>query len=98
MKFYIPLLFTLAIAFSASATYADNIITKELIRSKNKDRVYYLYVPDKLDKTKPVPLIVLLHGSGRTGNSLVEKWKDIAKKEQFIIVGPDATNTQGWAI
>ena len=97
MKFFVPLLFVNALALFPSGVIADGI-TKEIIRSQNKDRVYYLYVPDKLSQTKPVPLIVLLHGSGRTGNSLVEKWKDLARREQFIIVGPDALNTQGWTI
>jgi poly(3-hydroxybutyrate) depolymerase len=39
---------------------------------------------------------VMLHGSGRVGMSLVEKWKDLAKKEGLIIVGPDSSNTSGW--
>jgi poly(3-hydroxybutyrate) depolymerase len=38
----------------------------------------------------------MLHGSNRTGNSLVEKWKDLAKKENFIIAGPDATDLSFW--
>ncbi|MCM3906109.1 MAG: dienelactone hydrolase family protein [Pyrinomonadaceae bacterium] len=67
-----------------------------MITSKGKKRAYYLFVPEKL--TAPSPLIVLLHGSGRNGLSLVEKWKDLAKKEKAIIVGPDALNSQGWNI
>ena len=38
----------------------------------------------------------MLHGSNRTGVTLVEKWKDYAKKEGIIIAGPDATNLRGW--
>jgi len=38
----------------------------------------------------------MLHGSNRTGVNLVEKWKDLAKKEGIIIVGPDATDLRGW--
>jgi dienelactone hydrolase len=38
----------------------------------------------------------MLHGSNRTGVTLVEKWKDYAKKEGFIIAGPDATDLRGW--
>jgi predicted esterase len=41
-------------------------------------------------------LIVTLHGSGRTGISLVEKWKDLAKKEGVIVAGPDSSDTRGW--
>jgi predicted esterase len=43
-------------------------------------------------------LLILLHGSGRNGLSLVEKWKDLANKESIIIAGPDAINSQGWNI
>jgi dienelactone hydrolase len=39
---------------------------------------------------------MMLHGSGRIGMSLVEKWKDLAKKENFIIAGPDSSDTKGW--
>ncbi len=97
MKLRNIVFFTFLMSLSASAILADQI-TKELITSKGKERAYYLFVPDKLSAAKPVPLIVLLHGSGRTGISLVEKWKDLAKKEGFIVVGPDALNTKGWQI
>jgi poly(3-hydroxybutyrate) depolymerase len=73
-------------------------ISKELITSKGKKRAYYLFVPEKLDAAAPSPLIVLLHGSGRNGLSLVEKWKDLAKKEKVIVVGPDASDVQNWRI
>jgi predicted esterase len=42
------------------------------------------------------PLIVTLHGSGRDGLSLVEKWKDIADQEGFIVAGPNAMNSAEW--
>jgi predicted peptidase len=71
-------------------------ITKELTTSNGKPRVYYLYVPSTVQPSSRVPLIVMLHGSNRTGNSLVEKWKDLAKKDGFIIVGPDSQSLKGW--
>jgi polyhydroxybutyrate depolymerase len=73
-------------------------ISKETIRSQGKDRAYYLFVPKSLSPGAPAPLIVLLHGSGRNGMSLVEKWKDLAKKEGVVLVGPDALDPQGWRI
>src|SRR5882724_10334420 len=75
---------------------AKDDITKELITSQGRTRAYYLYVPSTIKPSAPAPLIVMLHGSGRIGISLVEKWKDLAKKEGIIIVGPDSTNTRGW--
>jgi predicted esterase len=69
-------------------------IVKETILSNKKKRTYYLYVPATAKSS--APLIVLLHGSGRDGLSLVDKWKDLAGKEGVIIVGPDAEG-EGWS-
>jgi predicted esterase len=91
MKLHIVLLLLIA-----SPVFAKDDITKELMTSAGKTRVYYLYVPSTLKPGTPAPLIVTLHGSNRTGVTLVEKWKDLAKKEGIILVGPDATNLQGW--
>lgn len=73
-------------------------VLKESIRSEGKDRAYYLFVPDKLSPAASAPLVVLLHGSGRNGLTLVDKWKELAKKEGFIIAGPDASGSRGWRI
>jgi len=97
VKFYALVLCTLLIALSAHPVSSQEI-SKELITSKGKKRAYYLFVPEKLSPATPSPLIVLLHGSGRNGISLVEKWKDLAKKEKVIVVGPDALDSQGWNI
>src|SRR4051812_12712970 len=72
-----------------------NKIVKESIVSNKKKRTYYLFVPSSIKSQ--APLIVLLHGSGRDGMSLVEKWKDLAAKEGFIIAGPDAESGAGWS-
>ena len=94
MKLHIPLAFTLLLLSTFSA-FAKDDITKELITSNGKTRPYYLYVPSTVKG--PAPLIVMLHGSNRTGVTLVEKWKDYAKKEGIIIAGPDALNLAGWS-
>jgi predicted esterase len=89
-------LLTIVLLFLTNNPTTKDDITKELITSKGKTRAYYLYVPSTLQAGSPAPLIVMLHGSGRAGNSLVEKWKDLAKKEGFIIAGPDSSDTRGW--
>lgn len=85
-----------AILLLPFAAEARDEITKELITSQGKTRAYYLYVPPAIKPGSPAPLIVMLHGSGRVGMSLVEKWKDLAKKEGIIIAGPDSSDTEGW--
>ena len=94
MRLHLPLVAALLLVPLSAAASDD--ITKELITSKGITRAYYLYVPATVKASSPAPLVVLLHGSGRVGNSLVEKWKDLAKKEGFIIAGPDSSNTRGW--
>jgi poly(3-hydroxybutyrate) depolymerase len=91
------LLILLTAGLIASPALAKDDITKELITSQRKTRAYYLYVPSTLKAGSPVPLIIMLHGSNRTGVTLVEKWKDLAKKEGIILAGPDATDLRGWS-
>ena len=88
------ILLALSLLLVCALMSSDTDITKNLLTSNGKTRVYYLYVPPTV-KT-PSPLIIMLHGSNRTGVTLVEKWKDYAKKEGIIIAGPDATNLQEW--
>ena len=71
-------------------------IQKETFTSHNKKRTYYLFVPETIKPSEPAPLIVLLHGSGRDGLSLVDKWKDLANKEGVVLAGPDAAGS-GWS-
>ena len=95
MKLHLLLAPTLLLLTGTSALAKDDI-TKELITSGGKTRAYYLYIPSTIKAGSKAPLVVMLHGSGRVGMSLVEKWKDLAKKEGFIIAGPDASTTRGW--
>ena len=85
----------LTLAF-APCTWGQKI-RKETIESHGKTRTYYLVIPAQVTAEHPAPLLVLLHGSGRNGLSLVEKWKDLAIKESIVLVGPDAINSQGWS-
>ncbi len=95
MNRHIPLALIILLV-SVSAAYGADDITKELITSSGKKRAYYLYVPATIKAPAKAPLIVMLHGSNRTGVTLVEKWKDYAKKEGIILAGPDATDLRGW--
>lgn len=96
--FLIALIAALALASAVSAAPAKPRIVKDTLLFEGKKRTYYLFVPEGLSDKTPAPLIVTLHGSGRNGLSLVEKWKDLAASEGFIIAGPDAQNLQDWAV
>lgn len=90
----------LLLASALPAWAAPGEITKETYESAGKKRTYYLYVPKGVgaSPSSPAPLLVTLHGSGRDGRSLVEKWKDLADKENFIVAGPDSLERQGWNV
>jgi poly(3-hydroxybutyrate) depolymerase len=88
----------LALPMLLSQARAADRITKETIESQGKKRTYYLMVPDSAKSSASAPLIVLLHGSGRNGLSLMEKWKELASSEGVIIAGPDSRDSQGWQI
>jgi len=84
MKTLLTLLFTLSVA-------AAPIQKIEL-----KNRVYYLFVPDRPANSAPMPLVVTLHGSGRNGRILIEHWQKLAQSEGIVLAGPDATDTRMW--
>jgi len=94
MKLPITLALSVLLVSFASASAKDDI-TKERMQSNGKTRVYYLYVPSTV--TSPAPLVITLHGSNRTGVTLVEKWKDYAKKQGIILAGPDSSNLAMWS-
>jgi poly(3-hydroxybutyrate) depolymerase len=91
------LLMLVVILFPIQALAADRM-TKETFGSGGQTRTYYLLIPETAKRKAPAPMIVLLHGSGRDGRSLLEKWEPLAKKEGIVLVAPDALSRDGWRI
>jgi poly(3-hydroxybutyrate) depolymerase len=73
--------FAVAMLLVPVVSGAADKMTKETFGSGGRTRTYYLLVPEAAKKAGSPPLVVLLHGSGRDGKSLVEKWEPLAKKE-----------------
>jgi len=71
-------------------------VQKATLQFEGAKRTYYLLVPSVATPEHPVPVVVLLHGSGRNGLSLMDKWKDLANKGGFIALAPDAITSEGW--
>ena len=61
---------------------------------------YYVYVPEKYDGSKPVPLIIGLHGGLMTGwgHSIYTSWCYVADREGFICAFPDAHKARMWTV
>jgi len=75
---------------------ASEEISKQDIVSQGNKRAYYLFVPKGVEG--PTPLLITLHGSGSDGLSLVQRWRDLASREGFIVAGPDSYDSQAWTV
>ena len=93
-SFVLALLIVMSLA---SVSAANPKIEKQSFTSNNKKRTFYLFVPELSKPAEPVPLLLVFHGSGRNGLSLVEKWQDLAAREGFIVAGLDAHDSSHWS-
>jgi phospholipase/carboxylesterase len=71
-------------------------IQKETLESGGRKRVCYVYRPDALPGDTRTPVLLLLHGSGHDGTSLVKEWRKLADSAGLLLAGPDALNPQTW--
>lgn len=72
-------------------------LSHETLESGGAERTYVLYVPPKLDLSTPVPLLLALHGSGRDGKVAVQPWTFLARREGFLVAGPESEVSDLWA-
>lgn len=91
MRFWL-LCLLLILSSEPSCILRKDRIVKQRITYEGRNRSYYLYAPDNLDSSKPVPLLIALHGvgGGLDGSELVENWKKLANKIGIVVVGPSA--------
>jgi poly(3-hydroxybutyrate) depolymerase len=67
---------------------------KETFQSAHETRGYNAYAPSNLGEGKH-PVIFLFHGRGRTGASMVERWKRVADRQRVILIAPHGL-AQSW--
>ena len=78
----------------------------ETLKSGGDIRNYWLVRPEGLEKTKPAPLLMVLHGSAGSGEDMMtvtqRGFERLADKEKFVVVYPDALerrwNDQGGTV
>jgi len=101
----LPLLLTLLVLLAiaetlpaAAATMTTAPATRSTlreipIRHDGVDRRYLLHVPADLDAARPAPLVMMLHGAGGNSDHVARAygWRELADREGFIAVFPEAT-------
>ena len=80
---------------AASGVLAREDVQKLTLTSSGRARTYWLFVSETKDPA-PRPLLLLLHGSARNGETLVRPWKDLAEKEGIVLAGPDSLDSVHW--
>lgn len=65
--------------------------------SSGATREYVLYVPGSYDGTKPVPLVISLHGAalGGAAHREISQWDEVADREGLIVVYPSGLGGRG---
>jgi poly(3-hydroxybutyrate) depolymerase len=85
--------------FFVSASFASapekSSVREEQFTAKGKKRVYYLFAP--ANASKPLPLVIPLLGKGRDAKKAIEKWTEIAARENFVVASPQALSRSGWS-
>lgn len=65
-----------------------------ILTHQNTERTWHGYYAGNSET--PRPTILLLHGTGRSGLAMIDMWLEIAKKEDLILIAPDAASARGW--
>jgi poly(3-hydroxybutyrate) depolymerase len=82
---------------SLPAPQADKTV-RETFGAGGRTRTYYRYIPSKATPDAPAPLLLLLHGSGRDGRSLLDPWVPFAKENGIVLVAPESNMKQVWSM
>lgn len=81
------------IAVADAVSFWSRNRSNGVIVSSGEKREYLLYVPRSYDASKPVPLVISLHGAGGwpVQQMQLSGWSRLAEREGFIVVCPAGT-------
>jgi polyhydroxybutyrate depolymerase len=86
-------------AYEAGRWLIHNRTNGSLV-SSGIEREYFVHVPRSYDGSRPVPLIISLHGAGGWPVQQMEmsRWNELAEHEGFIVLYPSAYTGRGMRI
>ncbi|MGB0507235.1 MAG: hypothetical protein ACPGGK_13650 [Pikeienuella sp.] len=62
------------------------------ISTRNGQRYWYSFIPRSLRQLPPV--VVLFHGAGRSGLSMIDMWQSTARKHGIVLIAPNSKGQQ----
>jgi polyhydroxybutyrate depolymerase len=73
------------------------------IVSSGLKREYFLYVPDRYDRSRPTPLVISMHGGALwpAAQRRISGWNEVADRHGFIVVYPagyEGPGPTGWEV
>ena len=71
---------------------------RESIVSGGRQRSYRVFVPDGFGRSGPAPAVVLFNGSGSSVDSLMDQWREVARRDGVMLIGPGAFAAGAWRI
>ncbi|MBC7880784.1 MAG: dienelactone hydrolase family protein [Anaerolineae bacterium] len=92
---YLLSAFTLLLALQQGCK--AEVVLREIALGGTK-HTYYLFVPEAMSPKLKVPLIILLHGSNRNGQSMIKEWIGIANEQRVILAAPNSDSPIGWSL
>lgn len=81
---------------AASSTYPSGTTTVASITLDGEERSFRVHVPSSYDGSASVPLVLVLHGGGGSGEQIElrsSRMNAVADREGFVAVYPDGTGT-----
>lgn len=90
-RFVLPLLLVIVLFATPTNLAAESETTLHRLRVGERERNYYLHVPEKLPADKPLPLVLVFHGGGGTP-AFAEKdstFSELADREGFLVAYPE---------
>jgi polyhydroxybutyrate depolymerase len=91
----------LVVALMLAASFRANNRNNGSIIVGGNTREYLIHVPpglpEKYDRTRPVPLVISMHGAGGwpAQQMRMTRWNDLADRERFIVVYPSGADAAG---
>jgi hypothetical protein len=63
------------------------VATKHQTATRQGQRSWYSFAPPT--RSQPSPVVILFHGAGRSGLSMIDMWQSVARKYGVVLIAPN---------